>query len=48
MLFKFSYLVTCADVNPVLQEFKDFVNVSSSGSPEETGVTVRLQRLNRN
>lgn len=41
---KFSYLVTGADVNSIFQEVEDFVNVPCSGSPQETGVTVRLER----
>lgn len=41
---KFAYLVTGADVYSIFQEVKDFVNVPCSGSPQETGVTVRLER----
>lgn len=41
---KFPYLVTGADVYSIFQEVKDFVNVPCSGSSQETGVTVRLER----
>lgn len=42
---KFAYLVTGADVYSIFQEVEDFVNVPCSGSPQETGVTVGLERL---
>ena len=41
---KFTYLVAGADVDSILQEVEDFVDVPRSGSPQETGVTVRLRR----
>lgn len=37
------YLVAGANVNSIFQELKDFIDVSSSGGPQETGVAVRLE-----
>lgn len=41
---KFPYLVTGADIYSIFQVVEDFVNVPRSGSPQETGVTVGLDR----
>ncbi len=41
---QFPYLVTGAYVYSIFQEVKDFVNVPGSGSPQEAGVTVGLER----
>lgn len=41
---KFPYLVTGTDVYSIFQEVEDFVNVPRSGSPQETVVTVGLER----
>lgn len=44
----FPYLVTGTDVYSIFQEVEDFVNVPRSGSPQETGVTVGLERWRQN